>query len=45
MSTPTDAHQYLVTANGLTFIYHSATPLTDEELAEVVAELDEEAEA
>lgn len=33
MSAPTDAYQYPVTVNGMTFIYHSPTPLTPEELA------------
>lgn len=44
MTTPTDTYRYLITVNGLTFIYHSATPMNTEELEALVIELEDTSE-
>lgn len=44
MTTPTDTYRYPIAVNGITFIYHSATPMSTEELEALVIELEDTSE-
>lgn len=41
MTNPTDTYRYPITVNGFTYIYHSSTPMTDEDLTTLVQELEQ----